>query len=166
MLDKKILEELKKYIEGHLNRFEVLYKSSDYESYPTIESSLINELEDYIENNRRPTLKHVLFSFIDKKGVSDAEIYKKAGIDRKLFSKIRSIANYKPKRNTLIALALALELEKIDFDLLLSSAGYTLSDTDTYDLVIQFCLERNIYDIHEVNEALDYFSLKPLSGVL
>jgi hypothetical protein len=60
----------------------------------------------------------------------------------------------------------ALELNKNQTDKLLSAAGYSLSDSDTFDLVIQFCLEKKIYDIHQVNQALDYFSLKPLAGVL
>jgi len=107
-----------------------------------------------------------LFSFIDKKGVSDPDIYKKAGIDRRHFSKIRSNPDYRPGKNTVIALALALELNKKETDKLLSSAGYSLSDSDTFDLVIQFCVEKKIYDIHDVNQALDYFSLKPLIGVL
>jgi hypothetical protein len=68
--------------------------------------------------------------------------------------------------HTVIALAMALELNKKETDKLLSSAGFTLSESETFDLVIQFCLEKKIYDIHDVNHALDYFSLKPLVGVL
>ena len=107
-----------------------------------------------------------MFSLIDKKGASDPDIYKKAGIDRRHFSKIRSNPDYRPVKNTVIALALALELNKKETDKFLSSAGYSLSDSDTFDLVIQFCVEKKIYDIHDVNQALDYFSLKPLIGVL
>ena len=125
-----------------------------------------NELEHFINNNRKPTFSQVLFSFIDKKGTSDSDIYKRAGIDRRHFSKIRSIPHYRLGKNTAIALALALELNKKETDKLLSSAGYSLSDSDTFDLIIQFCIVEKIYHIHNVNEALDYFSLKPLIGVL
>ncbi|MCW3490678.1 hypothetical protein [Dethiobacter alkaliphilus] len=57
-------------------------------------------------------------------------------------------------------------LNKKEADKLLSAAGYSLSESDTFDLVIQFCLEKRIYDLHSINQALDYFSLKPLAGAL
>ncbi|KNY28872.1 hypothetical protein [Pseudobacteroides cellulosolvens] len=123
-------------------------------------------MEEYIKNNRKPTFNQVLFSFIDRKGTTDSDIYKKAGIDRRHFSKIRSNPDYRISKNTAVSLSLALELTKKDTDKLLSAAGYSLSDSDTFDLVIQFCMEKKMYDIHNVNEALVYFSLKPLSGVL
>ncbi|MFC0273149.1 hypothetical protein ACFFIX_17170 [Metabacillus herbersteinensis] len=165
MLDKMIIEELREFVQLHLSSFQL----EDCKSAPNIENSIFEdiqqiELEDFIKINRKPTLNQVLFSFIDKKGASDIEIYKKAGIDRKHFSKIRSNLNYHPKKNTMIALAFALELNEEDTNELLSSAGYSLSDSETYDLVIQFCLEKRIYDLHLVNQALDYFSLKPLIG--
>lgn len=166
MLDKKILQELQEYIDQ--NMVLVLYeKSAEPIEDFVLESISPLEIETFIEKKRKPTLKKVLFDFIDKTGASsDAEIYKKAGIDRKHFSKIRSNPQYRPSKNTVIALALALELNKKETDKLLSSAGYSLSDSETSDLVIQFCIERNIYDIHQVNYALDYFSQKPLGGVL
>ncbi len=114
---------------------------------------------------RKLTFNQVLFEYIDKKNTSDIDIYKRAGIDRRHFSKIRSNLDYRPSKNTVIALALALQLDQNKAHRLLRSAGYSLSDSDTFDLVIQFCLEKKIYDIHDVNLALDYFSLKPLAGV-
>jgi hypothetical protein len=161
MLDSRILEELQDYIQNHLVMlsFEVC-EVNNYKESDVLQSF---ELEDFIKNNRKPTLQEVLFGFIDQKGLSDPDIYKKAGIDRKHFSKIRSNPNYHPGKNTIIALAIALELNKKETDKLLSSAGYTLSESDTYDLVIQFCLEKKIYNILDINEALVYFSLKPLA---
>jgi hypothetical protein len=167
MLDKIILIELKDYVEERLlpicfNICEspIFAESNFCESMPSL------ELEDFIKKNRKPTFSQVLFKYIDTKGTSDSAIYKKAGIDRRHFSKIRSNADYKPGKNTAIALALALELSKKETARLLSAAGYSLSDGDTFDLVIQFCIERKIYAIPDVNEALDYFSLKPLIGVV
>jgi hypothetical protein len=61
---------------------------------------------------------------------------------------------------------MALELNKKETEKLLSATGYSLSDSDTFDLVIQFCLEKKIYDLNNINHALDYFNLKPLAGVL
>jgi hypothetical protein len=163
MLDKKILLELEAYIQEHFFLELALCKSSDIFEESISESILHIELDDYITNKRKPTLQDVLFGFIDKKEVSDSYIYKKAGIDRKHFSKIRTTPDYRPRKNTIIALAFALELNEVDTDYLLSSAGYALSDSDKSDLVIKFCLERKIYDLFQVNEALDYFSLKPLN---
>ncbi|PLT29778.1 hypothetical protein [Peribacillus deserti] len=163
MLNKKIFIEIEKYIETHL---QIVTLSAEY-SLNRIENSILEDschedLEEFIHKNRKPTLNRVLFGFIDKKGTSDAEIYKRAGIDRRHFSKIRSNPKYRPGKNTAIALALALELNKEDTDELLSAAGYSLSDSDTCDLVIQFCLEKKIYDMDLVNEALDHFSQKLL----
>jgi hypothetical protein len=165
MLDKDILLELKKYIDENLRP--VLFNICEAPKF--FEDSICGnvqnlELETFIKSKRKPTFSQVLFSFIDKKGTSDSEVYKKAYIDRRHFSKIRSIPDYKPGKNAVIALALALELNKKETDKLLSAAGYSLSDSETLDLVIQFCIEKKIYDILEVNEALDYFSMKPLIG--
>ncbi|GGI10878.1 hypothetical protein [Gottfriedia solisilvae] len=167
MLTKEILKELKEYIDNHLLPF----SSHVLEEYQySLQEERIDlhsvELEDFINNKRKPTLSECLFRFIDQKNTSDPVIYKKAGIDRKHFSKIRSNPNYLPKKNTIIALALALELNELEFEELLSTAGYSLSDSDTSDLVIQFCLEKKIYDIDLVNQALEYYSLKPLNGIL
>lgn len=157
MLDKLLLVELQEYVERNLN----------FLTYSMMESNEIHsiEIEDFIKNKRQPTFNQTLFKLIDKKGAADTETYKKAGLDRRHFSKIRSNPEYRPRKNTVLALALALELNKKETDKLLSSAGYSLSDSETFDLVIQFCLEKKIYDVHDVNQALDYFSLKPLMGV-
>jgi hypothetical protein len=165
MLGKEMLMDLESYVQNHLDRAEVVCKSAE----PFIESEKYiveeiqqGELEDFIETHRKPTLNQVLFRFIDQVGARDSEVYNKAGIDRKHFSKIRTNPTYRPRKNTVIALAFALELDFEDTDELLSAAGYSLSDSETYDLVIRFCLEKNIYDLDSVNQALDYFSLKPL----
>ncbi|OLS36773.1 hypothetical protein [Bacillus sp. MRMR6] len=163
MLDKKLLLELKEYVKCHLTL--IVFNLS--ESMASQEKSIAQhfELEEFIKSKRQPTFNKVLFSYIDKLGSNDSDIYKKAGLDRRLFSKIRSNPGYRPGKTTVVALGLALELEELEFDNLLSSAGYSLSDSETFDLVIQFCLEKGIYNLYQVNEALDYFSLKPLNGV-
>ncbi|RSD26819.1 hypothetical protein [Mesobacillus subterraneus] len=164
MLDQRIIEELQNYLDQNL--VYVLYEKSieSFDDY-VLESISPMEIENFITQKRKPTLQKVLFDYIDRKGAADAEVYKKAGIDRRHFSKIRSNPEYRPSKNTVLLLALALELNKKETDKLLSSAGYSLSDSETSDLVVQFCIERKIYDIHQVNYALDYFSQKPLGGV-
>jgi hypothetical protein len=165
MLEKEMLMDLERYVQEHLEMEAVVYKSAEpfieSEKYIVEEIQQI-ELEDFIETHRKPTLNQVLFRFIDQSGARDSDIYKKAGIDRKHFSKIRTNPTYRPRKNTVIALALALELDLENTDELLGVAGYSLSDSETYDLVIRFCLEKEIYDLYSVNQALDYFSLKPL----
>ncbi|HWO78696.1 MAG TPA: hypothetical protein VNM69_22795 [Bacillus sp. (in: firmicutes)] len=163
MLDKQLLLEIEAYINNHLS----LLKLDDaIELYAPNESIYIDlketELENFIKTKRKPTFTQVLFQFIDQNEISDSQVYKKAGMDRRHFSKIRSNSNYHPKKNTAIALALALELTQAETDELLSAAGYSLSDSETTDLIIQFCLEKKMYDIDIVNQALEYFSEKPL----
>jgi hypothetical protein len=165
MLNKKHLIELQEYVESHLSIliFSSMEKCEEriiLGSVPTI------EIEDFIKHKRKPTFNQTLFSYIDKTGATDSDIYKKAGIDRRHFSKIRSNPDYRIGKSTAIALAIALELSENETDTLLESAGYSLSDSETFDLVIKFCLEKKIYHSHDVNQALIYFSLKPLFGVM
>ncbi|PET42035.1 hypothetical protein CN514_23020 [Bacillus sp. AFS001701] len=162
MLNQEFLIELQLYVKHQLEEVkieEIHFSQNEMYAAEPLENV---EIEAFIKNKLKPTFRELLFKFIDKKNVSDPLIYKKAGLDRKHFSKIRSIPNYIPKKNTIIALSLALELDKIETSDLLSSAGYTLSDCDLNDLVIKFFLEKNIYDIDLVNEALNHFNLKSL----
>ncbi|MFX3675228.1 MAG: hypothetical protein ACE3JQ_12405 [Paenisporosarcina sp.] len=163
MLDKQTLNELEEYIQFHMVIEDVvLSEDLRTQEYSVQAESFTIEMEDFIKNHRQPTLNQVLFRFIDKKGESDTEIYKKAGIDRRHFSKIRSNPDYRPGKNTTIALALALQLNKKDTDSLLSSAGYSLSDSNTFDLIIQYCLEHQIHDMYSVNLALEHYNQKTL----
>ncbi len=158
-----LTHELKEYVLSHQHET-IVYECSMLRSIPyqAEEEELIN----FIEAERKPSLQQLLFTFIDQTGKSDAEIYTRAGIDRKLFSKIRSNPSYHPSKRTILALGLALELNQPDLDRLLQAAGYSLSKSETSDLVIQFFLEKSIYDIDLVNQGLDSLNLKPLTGVL
>lgn len=166
MLDSHFLKELKNYIIYYQEgppQIDVCESDSnlDYKLGAPLENS---ELEEFISTNEQPSFRQELLGLIDEKGFTDPEVYKKAGIDRKHFSKIRSKPDYRVGRNTAIALALALELGIEEAEDLLASAGYSLSFSDTYDLVIRFCLEKEIRDLDYVNQALDSLSLKPLTG--
>jgi hypothetical protein len=120
------------------------------------------DVEKYIAENRNLVFTRQLFILIDKTGKKDSEIYKKAGIDRRLFSKIRSGKNYIPAKKTVIALCLALELPRADADALLGLAGYSLSRASNFDLIIAFCIEKKAFDVISVNEALYHFGFEPL----
>ena len=113
--------------------------------------------KDYLSHSKSMSFNEILFSFIDEKRVKDSEIYKKVDIDRKLFSKIRCNNNYIPRKNVVIKLCFALGLNKANFNKLLNSAGYSLSNT-TFDLVITYCLDNNIYDINIINDYLYTYS--------
>lgn len=117
--------------------------------------------EEYLQQNRENYFTEQMFAFIDRSGQKDSNIYKKALIDRRLFSKIRSNKKYIPSKKTVIALCLALELPRKDADKLLSSAGYSLSRADDFDLIIAFCIDKKIYDFFDVNEALVHFGFEP-----
>ena len=108
------------------------------------------------------TFQKKLFTLIDESGESDPAVYKRANIDRKLFAKIRKDENYKPSRKTAIALALALKLSLKEAEDLLERAGYALSMSTVFDLIIRYCFEHGVYDIIEVNSILFEFDQEML----
>ena len=115
-----------------------------------------NKIKEYLNCNKSMSFNELLFNFIDESGHKDSEIYKKVDIDRKLFSKIRCDRDYIPRRNVIIKLCLALELERNDFDKLLKSAGYSLSN-NRFDQIVSYCLENNVYALSQVNNYLYTF---------
>lgn len=110
----------------------------------------IDELIDEIDF----TFQEMLFKFIDQKGLNDVDVYKKANVDRKLFSKIKSNRFYQPSKSTALAFSIALELNLDETLDLLKKAGYTLSDAIPLDIIVAYHIEKAIYDIYEINMVL------------
>ena len=119
-------------------------------------------LEELLDQ-RTETFQQMLFRIIDRKDLTDPEVYKKANLDRKLFSKIRSNVNYVPSKKTVLALAVALELNMDETIDLLRRAGLALSPTSRFDLIVGYCIDHKIYNVFEINAYLFDYD-QPLLG--
>ena len=107
-------------------------------------------IDDAIKD-REETFQQYLFRIIDRKGLSDPEVYHRANIDRKHFSKIRSNVDYSPKKKTVLALAIALDLNLDETKDLLLKAGMALTKSSIFDIIMEYCIENDIRNIYDIN---------------
>ncbi len=120
-------------------------------------------IEDYLQQMEE-SFRDMLIRKIDERGITDAECYKLANVDRKLFNKIKNQPNYHPGKSTVLALALALRLPEPEIGDMLRKAGYSLSRSSRFDMIVQYFIAQGEYDVFEINETLFAFGQATLGS--
>ena len=167
-LDAKLAEEISAYIDECMAEGEWLC-AERYEAPEPVAAPLrfavcgAGDLEDELDDVEE-SFAEALFRLIDERGMSDAECYKKAHIDRKTFSKIRTLKDYKPRKTTAAAFAIALKLPLDEAKDLIEKAGYSLTHSSKFDIILEYFIKKGKYDIFEINEALYAFGEKILGS--
>lgn len=141
-------------IEQYEDEYESAVLEEDLADECMIASAPMSANLDDIVGNLGNTFQERLLQLVDERGLTDVEVYKKANIDRKLFSKIRCNVDYKPKKKTAVALAIALELDLKETEDLLGRAEIALSPSSKFDLIIRYFISNQIYDVYAINMAL------------
>lgn len=182
-ISSALLEEIRRFIDERLVDGEPIEKVPLYFDPPKMMMSMIESVETVSARLSMPSampavdaslaeavssmdesFRDMLLREIDERNMTDPECYKRANLDRKHFSKIRSNRGYSPKKRTVLALAIALKLDLDETKDFLLKAGYGLSRSSRSDIIVEYFITRKNYDIEAVNEALFAFNEKTLGG--
>ena len=169
-VSRRLFTSVDQYIDDHY----VAEKDESYPDHPVFKH-YVNELLqppakgvtgfniEELDKDAAKNFQETLFSLIDRRGLKDSEVYNRANIDRRLFSKIRNDARYTPSKKTALALAIALELSLEETEDLLMKAGYALSNCNKRDWIVAYFIENQLYDLYEINLVLAEHNL-PIFG--
>ena len=153
-LIKPSIKADKKQEADHETSFGTLPTGSSDETVSFLQNILYDFEEAIPKFEPDESFSQCLIRMIDERGLLDPEVYKKANIDRKHFNHIKNDINYRPKKETAVALAIGMKLNLKDTDTLLERAGFVLSKSSKFDLIIRYCISHKIYDIYRINEIL------------
>ena len=165
-IGNKLFADIAAYIDDHYVDAHTDSRRERMRRMGVVESRMLTAYEDapMATSGLDEVLAHLdagfsetLLKLIDRSGKKDTEVYKKANVDRKLFSKIRNNPDYKPSKPTAVAFAIALELSLPETRDLIARAGYALSASSKFDVIIEYFIRQKKYDIFEINEALFAF---------
>lgn len=171
-ISSELFDEISKYIKDRYVDQDILFNDASICSLPLEEKCLqidedvkVCEMPDFLKHRRKiseydleqqleKSFSEELLFIIERRNLKTSDVYRKANIDRKHFSKIKNNPDYRPSKITAIAFALALELDLDETDDFIGKAGYKLTHSSRFDIIIEYCIENKIYDVLEVNDIL------------
>ena len=149
---------------GKTHYSHICYSPQGEQTHSHLSAADRNELHRLMSLPHSKSFKSLLFKYIDETGMTDAQVYKAAGISKQVFSYIRNGKQHTLKKENVVSICIVLHLSIEKTLKLLASCGYGLSEYITFDRIINFCISRGCYDVDEINELLDEYNQKTICG--